>query len=162
MHCSQKFKVSYKTHKNRTFLLFIPFLCRIMKILKTVNRMWMKADGGCALRFEYGDLDRIGNLKTDDDVGPRLCGPALLKLLFPPLSFPPFPALCLFCATIIRSLARRKTRNRQAGFRIVLWKAQGFCRRAFHAHFPCRFLLLPTWKFTVFRLCRLDKPQKRA
>ena len=30
----------------------------------------MKADGGCALRFEYGDLDRSENLKTDDDVGP--------------------------------------------------------------------------------------------
>ena len=33
----------------------------------------MKADDGCALRFEYrfeyGDLDRSGNLKTDDDVG---------------------------------------------------------------------------------------------
>ena len=59
-------------------------------------------------------------LRTYGTVRPRLCGPALLKLLFPPLSFPPFPALCLFCATIIRSLARRKTRNRQAGFRIVL------------------------------------------
>ena len=32
----------------------------------------MKADGGCALRFEYGDLDRIGNLKTDDDVLTRI------------------------------------------------------------------------------------------